>query len=491
MHSFAKRRFGAALTWLLIVPVWVCYKKKAFFRGAILLSAVVAGFVLVAPMNFAIREGDLSFQLAKGSLDGGRTQIPLGPIGWINLKTHAVPINLKVNLVVDRKTLTTGQDLPGRWQSGVKRFSYDAPSAFWVFIGFRIALIAWIGTCLGIIVSNGGRSWWNKRLLRNAAIGFISFSLLAGGLVVISYLTLDRNPKKEYIGVVKDLRKGFAAAMVIGNGWSFDKNYLQNIVDGAAVVAGQLSQPSIDTGTSILCASDFQGNAAGMKLVDGIVKAKGNISAVILAGDIVQTGQALDTYMLRNSLTFDKTKIPVWYIDGNHEDQSSDQALRKALGYKRLDNQTMTVNGVTITGQSDPDGLDSGFEPTPEELANSSAELLRKWNNFATPPDIVVVHEIAQAKGVIEAAKAANQPLTVVYGHDHLVKHSADGSVNLIDCGTSGAWGFEKISANPSTAYTFQILDFSSGPNPMLTGVWTLEFYGLDDGTSIRYFPIN
>lgn len=491
MLSFAKRTANAAFTWLLIVPVWVSYKKKAFFRGFILLSAVVAGFVLMAPMNFAIREGDLSFQLANGSLDGGRVQIPLGPIGWINLKTHAVPINLKMNLVVDRNILTTGQDLPGRWHSGVKRFNYDAPSAFWVFIGFRIALIAWIGACLGITVSNGGRNWWNKRLLRNTAIGFIGFALLAFGLVGISYLTLDRIPKKEYVGVVKDLRRGFAAAMVIGNGWSFDKNWLQNLVDGAAVVAGQISQPSIDTGTSILCASDFQGNAAGMKLIDGIVQAKGNISAVILAGDIVQTGQSLDAYMFRKSLTFDKTKIPVWYIDGNHEDQSSDQALREVLGYKRLDDQTMTVNGVTITGQSDPDGLDSGFVPTEEELENSSIDLLWKWDNYTTPPDIVVVHEIAQAKGVIEAAKAANQPLTVVYGHDHLVNHSTDGSVNLIDSGTSGAWGFEKIKEDPSTAYTFQILDFSSDPNPRLTGVWTLEFYGLDDGTSIRYYPIN
>lgn len=492
MHSFAKRKADVAFTWLLIITLWIVRKKKAFFRGAILLSAVIAGFVLVAPMNFAIREGDLSYQLAKGSFDGGRVQIPLGPIGWVNLKTHSIPIDLKLNLVVDRNTLTTGQDLPSRVRSGTKTFTYDATNAFWWFLGTRIALVAWIGVCLGIIVSNGGRNWWNKRLARNTFIGFAGFLVLAGSLIGISYLTLNRkNPEIEYVGVAQDLQKGLAAAMIIGKGYSLDKNWLQNLIDGATIVSGQISEPSIDTGVSILCASDFQGNAAGMKLVDGIVQSKGNISAVILAGDIVQTGSYLDTYLFRNSLSFDKTKIPVWYIGGNHEDLLSDEALRKDLGFKRLDDQIATVGNLTITGESDPDGLDSGLVPTDEELQNSSIDLLWKWQSFDTPPDIVVVHQFAQANDVIEAAKAANQTLTVIYGHDHLVGHSFDGSVNLIDCGTSGAWGFDKIKKDPSTAYTFQILDFSSGPSPKLTGIWTLEFYGLNNGTSVRYYPIN
>jgi predicted phosphodiesterase len=491
MLAFARRKADAALAWLLIVPVWIGRKRKAFFRGAILLSAVFAGFVLVAPMNFAVREGDLSYQLAKGSLDGGRVQIPLGPIGWVNLKTHAVPINLKLNLVVDRNSLTTGQDLPGRVRSGAKTFTYDATDAFWWFMVTRIALFAWIGICLGITVSNGGHNCWNRRLARNVLIGFVGFLVLAGSLIGISYLTLNRtDPEIEYVGVVKDLRKGLVAAMVIGKGYSLDKNWLQNLIDGAAIVAGQISEPSIDTGTSILCASDFQGNAAGMKLVDGIVQSKGNISAVILAGDIVQTGSYFDTYLFRNSLTFDKTKIPVWYVDGNHEDQPSDYALRQDLGFKRLDEQMATVGNLTITGESDPDGLDIGLEPSDEELQNSSVDLLWKWQNFATKPDVIVVHELAQAKDVIAAAKASDQPLTVIYGHDHLVGHSFDGSVNLVDSGTGGAWGFDKISEDPKTPYTFHILDFSEGPTPRLTGIWTLQFYGLNDGTSVRYYPI-
>lgn len=491
MLGFAKRRTDAAFTRLLMLFFWIRSKRKAFFRGSILISAVIAGIILMEPMNFAIREGDLSFQLAKGSLDGGRVQIPLGPIGWVNLKTHAVPINLKMNIVVDSDTLTTGQDLSDRWDSGVKRVTYDATEAFWWFIGVRVALIAWIGACVGITVSNGGKSRWNKRLARNAFIGCAGFVLIAGILLGVSYLTLDRDPEREYIGLAKDLRRGFAAAMTIGKGYSLDENWLQNLIDGAVVVADQTTTPPVDIGTSIVCASDFQGNGAGMSLLNGIVQSRGNVSAVILAGDIVQTGKYFDTYMFRSSLTFDKAKTPVWYIDGNHEDRSSDKALRKDLGYKRLDDQTMVVGGLTVMGQSDPDGLDAGFEPTEEELRNSSVDLLWKWENSATLPDIVVVHEIAQAKDVIEAAKAANQPLTVIYGHDHLVGHSSDGSVNLIDCGTSGAWGFEKIKEDPSKAYTFQILDFSSGPEPRLTGVCTIEFYGLNNGTSVRYYPIN
>lgn len=493
MLAFAKRRAEAALTWLLIIPVWLTYKKKACFKAFVFLSAGLAFMILVLPMNFAIREGDLSFQLAKGSLDGGRVQIPLGPAGWINLKTHAVPINLKVNLVVDRTILTSGQDLPDRVHTGIQRFTFDATEALWVFLGARLFLIGWIGACLGITISNGGRNWWNKKLLRNALIGAFVLVLIALGLIGISYLTLDRTPDKEYVGVSKDLEEGISALMVIGEGYSLGDNWFQNIIDGTVVVASQLNSPPEEVGTTIVCGSDFQGNAAGMEVVDGLVQDRGNISAVILAGDIVQTGHYLDTYTFRNSLTFDKTKTQVGYVDGNHEDASSDKALREDLGYKRLDDQDMVVGNLTIMGQSDPDGLDAGFEPSEEELENSSLDLLWRWQNAPATPNIVVVHELAQAKDIIEAAKKANQPLTVIYGHDHQVGHSSDGSVNLIDCGTSGAWGFEKIKKDPNEAYTFQILNFSAGPNPKLTGITTLEFYGLepDSGYRIQKYTIN
>lgn len=485
MLSFAKRKARVALTGLHSISIWLKSNEKAGFRLFILLTAVLAGMVLVMPMNFGIREGDLSYQLAKGSLDGGHVQIPLGPAGWLNYHTHVVPINLKLNLVLDRENLTTGQDLPERFNSGYKRFRYDAVEAFVIFIITRIGLIVWIGVAVGITVSNGGRRWW-----KNAIIGAICFGLLSGGLIAVSFLSLNRHPELECVGLSQDLRTGFRAVMTLSKNYPLDKNLLQNLVDGAAVVAGQMSETTDDTGTSILFASDFQGNSAGMKLLDGIVRSKGNISAVVIAGDIVQSGEYFDTYLFKHSISFDKAKTPIWYIDGNHENWSSDEAL-KDLGYQRLDNQLVSIGDVTVIGQSDPDGLDIGLKPTELELHNSSIALADRYKRYSVAPNIVVVHELAQAKDTIEAAKITHRPLTIVYGHDHLIGHSSDGLVNLIDCGTSGAWGFEKINKDPKTPYTFQILDFSSGPNPKLTGVWTLVFYGLNDGTSVRYYPIN
>ena len=494
MLSFAKRRLKAALTGLRNVPAKVKSKKKVLakvcFKLSVFFVAVFLGMVLMEPMNFQVREGDLSYQLARGSRDGGHVQIPLGPAGWINYRTHAVPVNLKLNLVL-RRDLTTGQDLPQTVQKGFKNFKLDAVKAFYIFLAFRVLLIVGIGFAAGISISNGGEKWI-RRALRNAAIGAFCLFAIASVLTVISYATLDRKPDAEYIGLSQDMRSAYRSIMTVSQNYALDKNLLQNMVEGASVVAGQITGPTNKPGTNILFASDFQGNSAGMSVANGIVHSyAGKISAIVLAGDITLTGSQFDTYLFRNSL-HNIGDIPVYFIGGNHEDASSMNALQ-VLGFKSLDGQIANVNGLTMIGQSDPDAFDASFVPTETELQNSSDTLVNTWQSIPKPPNIVVVHEITQSEATVKSAKDSEQSLVVVNGHTHKVGHSTDGSVNLIDCGTSGADGFSVINDNPHTAYTFQILEFSSGLNPRLTGIWTLEYYGLnrDSEKDMHYYPIN
>ncbi len=332
MPSFAKRNFKAALAGLRNVSAKIksnTKKLKADMRLIALLIALVSAMILVAPMNFQVREGNLTYQLAMGSTDGGYVEFSLGPAGSLEYHTHAVPVNLKMNLVL-RNNLTNNQSLTNTFNSGVKRFKLDAVKAFYYFLASRILLIAVIGLAVGVIRSNGGKHWV-RQTFKNALRWATCFLVITGVLVSISYFTLDRTPEAKYTGLV----------------------------------------------------------------------------------------------------------------------------------------------------------------PTPDELQVQSESLAKSWVKYTNPPNVLVVHNIAQAQSVIDIAKSTKQYLTVVYGHDHKVGHKIDGLISLIDCGTGGASGFDEIGRNPNSSYSFQILEFSSGSLPVLTGVTTLGFDGLNGSSSVTYDPIN
>jgi predicted phosphodiesterase len=265
---------------------------------------------------------------------------------------------------------------------------------------------------------------------------------------------------------------------------------LQNYVNGAVILNSQLnslaSGKPTSTGTQILVASDTHNNAIGMQIISQLVNTADDFSAVILAGDITNGGYSWEPRLFDSSLKVGK--VPRYFVGGNHENSGAMQTLQQ-MGYKLLGSKEVSINGVTVIGQSDPTAYTSSLVATPQQLLNSSQSLDGAWYSYANLPDVVVVHELAQAHDVIDMAKSYKRNLTVVYGHDHVVGHKTDGTVTLVDCGTSGASGLDGVVRG--VPYTFQILDFSSGPNPRLTAVLTLEFYDLKHVKSVVLYPIN
>ena len=242
----------------------------------------------------------------------------------------------------------------------------------------------------------------------------------------------------------------------------------------------------------ILVTSDIHDNFAGLQIASNIVndptKPYGDISALILAGDITVFGQQYEANLFAKSL--DISDVPIYFVGGNHEDTSAVTTFQR-MGYNLLDGRIVSIGNIEITGASDPTALTSGLVPTLDDLKIASESLSKTWRGYTNPPDVLVVHNIIQANGVIDVAKTTKTNMTVIYGHDHKVSHKIDGLINLIDCGTGGASGFDEIGRNPTSSYTFQILEFSQGTQPVLTGVTTLGFDGLNGSSSVNYDPIN
>lgn len=491
MFSFASRKAKTALIGLHNTLNRAKTNRKGLIKGCYFAFVFLLGgamfILLVSPMQFALPQGNLSYRLSTGSVDGGSIQFSLGPIGSMNFRTHAVPINLNMNLVLNRD-ITTGQDLSNTIKNGVKTFKYDAASAFYVFLVSRVLIIALIGLVAGTTISWGWGYWFKWKIVIWSAVCFVS---VGGVLIGISYLTLDRTPKISYTGeLAQSLSKGIPYLENVASGYHLPVNMLQNFVNGAVILNSQLntiaaSKPA-STGTQILVASDIHDNAIGMQIVNQLVNTADDFSAVILAGDITNGGYAWESHIFDSSLN--TAKVPIYFIGGNHESAPAMKTFQQ-MGYQLLDYRATDMGGISVIGQSDPTAYNSELVATPAQLDNSSKSLAGAWYDHKSPPNLVVVHELAQAKDVIDLAKAKNINLTVVYGHDHVVGHKTDGSVTLVDSGTGGASGLDGVGRG--VAYTYQILDFSSGHNPKLTAILTLEFYDLKHVKSVVLYPIN
>lgn len=496
MLCFARRKIKAALAWPSNTLTRIKANRKALakfsFRLFVFLFAIAMGISLFTTMEFPVSQGDLSYQLAIGTAKHGYVQFLLGPIGSVNFQTHAVPINLKMNLVLNRD-ITTGQDLPDTVETKVKKFKYDAVGAFIVFLIVRVAFIAAIGAAAGVMLSNGGEHWFKWKYVKWCTICFVVPALV---LIGISYLTLDRTPNVSYTGeIAQDLSKAAPYVKKVAEGYQLKIGLLQNFVNGAVILNDQMnslaSRGQYDTGTHILVTSDVHDSTTGMQMAGQIIndpgKPFGEISALILAGDITNAGYGWEAHLFDGSLPIGKKRV---YFDGGNHESSSAMTAFGRMGYILLTSQEVNIGGVTVIGQSDPTAYNSELVATPQQLSDSSKSLAEGWNQYADPPNVVVVHDIAQVQEVISHAKADGQNLTVVYGHDHKVGNKTEGAINLIDCGTGGASGLDGVSRGES--YSFQILDFSSGLDPHLTGVWTLQIYGLDDQSrrSLDYYPI-
>jgi len=484
MFSFARRRTKAALTRLRNVPNSVRANKKALtkfgFRLFVFMFAIAMGMLLVAPEEFSIQQGSLSYQLAPGSISGGYVQFSLGPIGSVNFHTHAVPINLKMNLVLN-KDITDGQDLRSTIKSDVKNFSFDAVNAFVLFLVFRVLIIAVIGLAAGITLSNGGEHWFKMKYAKWGVVCFVTSALV---LIGISYLTLNRTPDISYTGeIAQDLSRVAPYIEKVANGYGLKKNLLQNFVEGAVILNNQMDSHQDPVGVRILAVSDTHDSTAGMQMAGQIVNNKefGDISAIILAGDITNAGYSWEAHLFDGSLNIGN--VPIYFVGGNHESAPAMKTFQQ-MGYRLLGDQPVSIGDVSVMGQSDPTAYSSELVATTTQLSASSESLAGTWNSTLNPPDVVVVHESSQAQGVVNLAKTENRYVTVIYGHDHVVGHTTEGPVNLVDCGTGGASGLDGVSRG--TAYTYQILDFSSGTTPRLTSITTVEFYGLDPNSPYK-----
>jgi hypothetical protein len=198
---------------------------------------------------------------------------------------------------------------------------------------------------------------------------------------------------------------------------------------------------------------------------------------------MTNTGSRLEARLFIERL--DPAGAPVIMVGGNHEDAPAMKGFVRA-GYRVLEFAAAEVAGVTVYGVSDPLAYDPAVESDVSALEAQSQELASRLAALPSPPTVLLVHDRRQAEAAVAWAVETDAPLTVVFGNDHVPAIARDGPVLLVDAGTGGASGYERIGARRGDWYTFVLLDFAREGG--LVAVTTLA-YSVDGRSRVEYLP--
>jgi predicted phosphodiesterase len=461
---------------------------KGGLRLLLVLLLIAVVIQIFAPATYRLSEGRVTFQLAP-SWPGGKVIMPLGPAGVLQLDTHRMPMNLKLDFTLKDSvpSVSEAQALLG----GLPELRSDAVAAFYSFLESRVPWILLLGALAGALIAGGGRRWLRGTLL-HALYGVGVVTLLAVAFVGATLLTFDSTPSVRYEGLARNLPRVVELVRQVNADSGAAESGISDFVRGIQNVAAQLDTaahgPTSDV-TRVLAVSDVHDNVIGMLLAKSLVEDKQDpFSLILMAGDLTVRGTKPEAQLFLRE--FSGNGLPVLMVGGNHEDGPAMKAFESA-GYHVLDNRSESgVGGLSVFGVTDP--MAWSLDATPDEklLQEGGAAALDRFRLLDPPPNVFLVHDLREAQAIVDYAKAEALPLTVVYGHDHVASVKTDGSVTLVDVGTSGASGYLTLGQEGSPPYTFQILDFSREAKPRLLSVTTMAYEGLYGKATATYTPI-
>lgn len=226
-------------------------------------------------------------------------------------------------------------------------------------------------------------------------------------------------------------------------------------------------QPDAGPGRNIVFGSDLHNNALVLPSLARFAADK----PVLLAGDFGLNGSEAEARSLAPRLA--ALGDDVYAVSGNHDSAglmatlarngvtvlSSDGVL-DASG-EPTGEQIVDIEGLRVAGLSDPlewQGADPeapervfSFPELPdgEEREAEAEDAVVEWfTSLPERPDVALVHQsglAAHLASELQAAGEADEPLTIVTGHNHLQSVDRYGEVVVANAGTLGAGGFLRL----------------------------------------------
>jgi len=444
LTSTVSRRLGAALAIM-----------------AVAVTGIVVGALLGGRMETDI--GPFRAEMAiTPSLDGGTT-VTIPPLGALQLSSHDGPAHLSVRLgsLDQRRTEALIAD-----PASISRASQSAVTDVTdgvIRLGVRTVAVSVLATLiLAALVF--------RRTRRVAWAGTVAL-LITGGSLGIAALSFrpDSIEEPRYEGLLVNAPAIVGDARRIANDYGRYADQLQRMVGNVSQLYTTVSTLPVfdqEQGTvRVLNVSDLHLNPTVWPVVRTLVE-QFKIDMVIDTGDITDWGSEPEASFVGS---IGLLKVPYVFIRGNHDSPATAAAVGRQPNAIVLDNQVVTVAGLTIAGIGDPrftpdketSPSGSGSSPqTIDQVIGAGERLAATVRAAGRPVDIALVHDPTSA-----GALSGLVPL-VLAGHTHhrevreLAPIPGAMATQLQVQGSTGGAGLRGLEGDKPTPLAMSVLYF-------------------------------
>lgn len=439
------RAFGASLARGAATPL----VQRA---AAVVVAMLVGGWLgLLLGGNVTTSVGPVEAQLSLRPGPSGDTVVHLSPLGSVTFDTHDGP--LRIEAAVERIRPEAAQRIVAHPRSlrGLGDVLVTDLRSAMTWLVVKSALSAVLGAGLFALIVYR-RRWW---LVGSSAVA--TFVLLAAaGLTGYATFNPQSIEEPRYTGLLVSAPRVVGSVQDLARNFSQYRQQLAKLVTNVSqvyAVTRNLESYEPDPSTvRVLHISDLHLNPAAWNVVHSVAE-QFRVNVIVDSGDIVDNGtEAEDSYVDEIS-TFD---VPYIFVRGNHDSQSTAEAVADQQGAVVLDGTAENVAGLRFFGARDP-----RFTPDPATRENpqtpslqaAGLQLAEQLRDLDPPADIAVVHDPQEA-----AMLDGTVPL-VLSGHAHqrstrILQH---GTRLMVEGSTGGA-GIRALDTGQPTSMQLSVL---------------------------------
>ncbi|WP_324717856.1 metallophosphoesterase family protein [Carboxydochorda subterranea] len=443
-----------------------------------LLGAILATVALPARYTYP---GNLSVTVEWRLPRRGATVVELPPLGEVEARTHALPVQLRIRLdrvepdAVEAISRAGSPESYRTLQQQLVQFLSDSARRF----ALRQVALAGAGAAAGLRLA-GAPGW------AVPAAGGVAFAALFGGLAagVAWQWNAASFEAPTYRGaleaapqIVELARMGIQAVGDMGRRLQWSARELLALYQ-------HLDRIPVheDRGPQLVVAhvSDLHNNPAAFDLLSAVVR-HFEVDAVVDTGDMLELGSSLEPILTQRIRDL---RVPYLFVPGNHDTPRLVQVLGSLPNVRILDGHVVEVKGLRVFGMADPGAADDRPDALSDDQARQLAGRIRERLAGALekpahaagsgwPADIVAVHNNVAGESV-----APTLAQVVLFGHDHRASFRLVDGTAYVDAGSTGAAGLRGLQSGAPLTFTLALLRFDMGSGrPRL---WAVDEVRLD-----------
>lgn len=400
----------------------------------------------------------------------GQTRLVFTPLGEIRARTHRTPLVLSVSLsgisLEKIQALVAHPPSQTKLQHDLEQTARDRLTRF----ALHQVLVGALGGLLAplLLRARRVRSWLFSGFLGGAAVA---------GLLLATLHSYDRTAFRSltYVGSLR--QAAVILSLVRG---AFDNaealsDKLRLVAVNVNTLYGRIgAMPALAPGVKtirLLHISDIHNNPAAIGFVRELADRFG-VNAVVDTGDLTDYGTPVEIGL---SQALGRLAVPHVFVAGNHDSQATVRGVAASRNGIILNGQPVEVAGLTVIGAPDPSSARAGLgsvDTPPAALAAAAGQLADTVGKMPSPPDIVCVHNPAQADPL-----RGRVPL-ILCGHLHRAFIDTQGVTVICNAGTTGGAGLRYFDHSEGVPLSAAVLTFALTPKPRLLFIDTIILNG-------------